>query len=69
MLREPALTVSLLVCLQLRTPGIQDTLREVTQIIGREAAAAGGQRGVLVVCGTGYIMPEARTFLGIAEPR
>jgi hypothetical protein len=57
--------------------GIQDTLREVTEIIAAQqqqqtaaaAAAGGAQRGVLVVCGTGYIMPEARAFLGIIEPR
>ena len=28
-----------------------------------------GPDGVLVVCGTGYIMPQARAFVGIDEPR
>ena len=28
-----------------------------------------GPGGVLVVCGTGYIMPQARAFVGIDEPR
>jgi len=43
---------------------IQDTLRRVTCRLAEE-----GPGGVLVVCGTGYIMPQARAFLGIDEPR
>lgn len=43
---------------------IQDTLQRVTARLAEE-----GPGGVLVVCGTGYIMPQARAFLGIDEPR
>jgi len=43
---------------------IQDTLRVVAQRLAEE-----GPDGVLVVCGTGYIMPQARAFVGIDEPR
>jgi hypothetical protein len=30
---------------------------------------ADGQSSVVVICGTGYIMPDARLQLGIKEPR
>lgn len=30
---------------------------------------ADGQSSVVVICGTGYIMPDARLQLGIREPR
>eukprot|EP01032_Pedospumella_encystans_P014808 gene14808-16980_t len=43
---------------------IQNTLRIVAQRLAEE-----GPDGVLVVCGTGYIMPQARAFVGIDEPR
>lgn len=59
--------------------GIRDTLAEVTRLLADSTAppahtssgstGAGARRPVLIVCGTGYIMPEARAFLGIAEPR
>jgi hypothetical protein len=45
---------------------IPDTLEQVVQL----AAEGGGHSGgVVIICGTGYIMPEARAFLGIIEPR
>ena len=28
-----------------------------------------GQSSVVIICGTGYIMPDARQQLGIEEPR
>lgn len=28
-----------------------------------------GQSSVVIICGTGYIMPDARSELGIKEPR
>jgi hypothetical protein len=36
---------------------------------GTNKSGDDGQRPVLVVCGTGYVMPEARAFVGIVEPR
>jgi hypothetical protein len=34
-----------------------------------ELAALDGDNSVVVICGTGYIMPDAREVLGIKEPR
>ncbi len=47
---------------------IRETLHEVLQLAGEEALSTGCE-SVVVICGTGYIMPEARSFLGIVEPR
>jgi hypothetical protein len=55
--------------------GTRDTLNEVMQLLvtwatgGTNKSGDDSQRPVLVVCGTGYIMPEARAFVGIVEPR
>lgn len=35
----------------------------------QEEMQAKGLLGVVIVCGSGYIMPDARAFLGIIEPR
>lgn len=32
-------------------------------------ASSHNENAVVVICGTGYIMPDAREFLGIVEPR
>jgi hypothetical protein len=32
-------------------------------------AAADGENSVVIICGTGYIMPDARAELGLIEPR
>lgn len=56
--------LSLAVFCTLMFSDIQDTLRKVSALLAEESSVS-----VLVVCGTGYIMPEARDFLGIQEPR
>ena len=45
-----------------------DCVSEVLEICASEASATGAE-AVVVVCGTGYIMPEVRSRLGIVEPR
>eukprot|EP00428_Durinskia_dybowskii_P079355 CAMPEP_0170450310 /NCGR_PEP_ID=MMETSP0117_2-20130122/51703_1 /TAXON_ID=400756 /ORGANISM="Durinskia baltica, Strain CSIRO CS-38" /LENGTH=547 /DNA_ID=CAMNT_0010711597 /DNA_START=123 /DNA_END=1763 /DNA_ORIENTATION=+ len=61
---------------QLSSTGIQDTLKEVSELLITDKKSLAKEQGgdcvnrpVLIVCGTGYIMPEARAFLGIIEPR
>ena len=51
-----------------RMPGIQEVLTEVFQLAAEDVVLH-GKPSVVVVCGTGYVMPEARAFLGIVEPR
>ena len=43
---------------------IKETLRRLLAL-----AASESSESVVVVCGTGYIMPDAREMLGIIEPR
>lgn len=44
--------------------GVKETVAEVLQL-----AASESRDSVVVICGTGYIMPDAREQLGIKEPR
>ena len=44
-----------------------DSVRDLVAKVIARAAAEGGD-SVVVVCGTGYIMPDARAQLGIVEP-
>jgi hypothetical protein len=52
---------------------IQEVLQAVFALAAEDALTPdeqGGRRdSVVIVCGTGYVMPEARAFLGIVEPR
>jgi hypothetical protein len=43
---------------------IGSLLEQVTALSASES-----EDSVVVVCGTGYIMPAARAFVGIVEPR
>ena len=51
-------------------------MKEVSELLITDKKSLAKEQGgdcvnrpVLIVCGTGYIMPEARAFLGIIEPR
>lgn len=48
---------------------IRETLAEVFQLAAADAAEEGERESVVVVCGTSYVMPETKAFLGIVEPR
>ncbi len=53
---------------------IQEALQSVFNLAAQDALTPDGQSGarrdsVVIVCGTGYVMPEARAFLGVNEPR
>ena len=43
---------------------------KVIQLAAEDSAQnTDGQSSVVIICGTGYIMPDARLELGIKEPR
>ena len=49
-------------------PDVKEVVKLAT-IDAFRAGLAANEQAVVVVCGTGYIMPDAREFLGIVEPR
>eukprot|EP01034_Spumella_vulgaris_P021644 gene21644-27684_t len=57
----------------LKGDNIQEALQSVFDLAAQDALTPGDQGGrrdsVVIVCGTGYVMPEARAFLGVVEPR
>lgn len=66
--------LSHLLCVPL---GLTEVLQEVFRLAAldsvsdRSRSSEGDAKtgSVVVICGTGYIMPDAREFLGIVEPR
>ncbi len=52
---------------------IQEVLQAVFVLAAKDALTSDIQglrrESVVIVCGTGYVMPEARAFLGVLEPR
>lgn len=50
--------------------GVRDMVGKVIQLAAEDSTQnKDGQSSVVVICGTGYIMPDARLELGIKEPR
>lgn len=47
----------------------RDTIEHAVQCCLGEAVEQSGKKAVVVVCGTGYIMADARAFVGIEERR
>jgi hypothetical protein len=46
---------------------VRETITRALDLLAEEEYEACG--GVVVICGTGYIMPEARSYFGVIEPR
>ena len=50
--------------------GVRDMVGKVIQLAAEDSTQnKDGQSSVVIICGTGYIMPDARLELGIKEPR
>jgi hypothetical protein len=50
--------------------GVRDMVGKVIQLAAEDSTHnTDGQSSVVIICGTGYIMPDARLELGIKEPR
>jgi hypothetical protein len=52
---------------QFEQPEDIDTTATIARVL--RLAAEEAEDSVVIICGTGYIMPIARCFLGIQEPR